>query len=793
MAAEDPGALNAEVARHRRLCDAFEALQPLDAEARESALAAQDADLVEELRAMLQASAGQGLAPPSAQPALVDAAGIGSERGYRVLREIGRGGMGRVLLAERADGRFGRQVAIKVLDRSAADADWRRRFAAEREILARLRHPNIARLLDAGEAADGTPYLVMEWIDGVPLDAWLRTTQPSLAQRIALFEAIARAVAHAHQALVAHRDLKPANVLVDAQDAPHLLDFGIARLLGDEAAATETGLHALTPRYAAPEQVEGGPASAAVDIYQLGLLLFQLLSESPPFAELQGAALLNAILQRELPAPSTLARQPLAKALRGDLDAIVAQALRRDPAQRYRSAEALLDDLQRWREGRPVLARRGGQLYRLRKFLRRQRLLLGAAALVVLLTAGFILRLQQELARSEREQATAKQVTELMIAVLSEADPRQAQGRELTLREALEQGIERVRAEQGMPDAVRGRLLHALGVVFSQLSDFVRAEALLLEALPLRERAGEGLDGANTAYSIAVLRQRQGRIDEAKQMLAHTITLLKASAPDDRRFLAEMHNGSAILARMSGDDAAAAVHFEQALALLRAEGGDALEDLGPTLRNHAEFLDDRGEHARALAQLVEAQANVDAWTPGDDPEQSRLLRVLGRNALFRGDAAAAQRYLAESWAMAQRLFPGDHDEKVRVADLAAQERWAAGEIESAHALLRTAVDQGLRLYPDGHLRLYGAELRLAALALLRGERESARSLLRDAQRSRSDNPVASADRASEALLTAVVECREPVDTALAALLADQRGLPWLRPGWSAVAALCPAP
>jgi predicted Ser/Thr protein kinase len=758
--------MNDPVARHRRLCELFERLQPLDADARTAALAElddEDPSLIDELTAMLAASGSAALRIPTAEAA-ADVAALAADRGYRVLREIGRGGMGRVLLAERADGRFDRQVAIKVLDRSPHDADWRRRFDAERAILARLQHPRIARLLDAGEAADGTPYLVMEYIEGVPLDAWVAQHAPDLDRRIALFEQIAQAVAHAHGALVAHRDLKPGNVLVDANGDPHLLDFGIARLL--EQSATVTEERALTPRYAAPEQIAGEPATSAVDIYQLGLLFGELLSGEPPYADLTGAALLQAICTR-------------------------------DPQHRYRSVDALLDDIARWREGQPVFARRGGRLYRGRKFVRRHWLALAAAASIVVLTAGFVWRLQHALARSELEQATAQQVTELMIDVLGNVDPRRARGRELTLREALEQGAERIRAEPELPDAVRGRLLHALGGVFLGLSDFERAGALLEEALPYRERAGTGLDAVNTAYSLAVLRQREGRLEDSEKMVRRAVELLHQAAPDDDQFAAELHNGLAIVSRMQGRDDVAAHEFTVAVGLLRKHGSEFAEDLVPLLRNYASCLDERDDHAEAQRLLAEAVEYAARSYPADDPEQGHLLRVRGINAWYRGDLAAAGELLAQAWALTEKLYPDVHDERVRVGDLLAQYRWATGDVSEARALLEAALRDADRLYPNGHSRLYGVAVRLAGLRLLAGDPAAARALIAAAQRSSNADGVSLSDQRAMALVRAVLACveqqpeaKEAAATTAAALQNEPRLWPWLRTPWTTVASLC---
>lgn len=800
MAVEESGDLERARERHRRLCDAFERLHALETRERADALARlqqESPDLVADVSAMLAASEGSALRPRAASPPAAATDTPGLERGYRVLRELGRGGMGRVLLAERADGRFARQVAIKILDRSSDDADWRRRFEAERDILGRLIHPNIARLLDAGESADGTPYLVMEYVDGIALDTWLGQRSPSLEERLNVFRCIAQAIAYAHQCLVAHRDLKPANILVDSSGTPHLLDFGIARLL-DQHCTTVTEARALTPRYAAPEQVAGAPATAAVDVYQLGVLLCELLAGETPFTSLSGTALLAAIGRDERERPSKIAQRqqpplPWNRRLRGDLDAVVDKAMRQDPLQRYRSVDALLEDLTRWRRGLPVLARRGGRLYRLRKFARRHWLALAAALVVVVLSGAFVWRLQSELARSEREEATARQVTELMIDVLGNVDPRRAKGHELTLREALDQGVQRIRAQGDLPDAVRGRLLHALGIVYLEISHFDTAAEMLEEALPYRERAGTTLDAVNTAYALAVLRQRQGQLDEADHWVRHSLQLLLKGRPDDHQFLAELHNGLAIVSRMRGYEDIAAEEFESAVSLLQGHGDTYSEDLAPLLRNYAEFLDDRREHARAFRLLEESERYAALSYPGDDPERARLLRAQGRNALFTESATAAA-LLDQSWQMTQRLFPSPHDERVRVADLLSQERWVHGDAAAAEALLDEAMTQGERLFPQGHSRLFAVATRLGALRLLRGDVAAAQAAVAVALRSRSAEGNSTGDIKALALLQAALTCRVTATATGVAndeVFTDAQFPPWLKTSWRAVRALCP--
>ena len=292
---------------------------------------------------------------------------------FSVVRLIGRGGMSRVYLAERADGEFEQQVALKVL-RPGLDSDSdRERLRAERHILATLNHPNIGRLFDDGVTDDGLPYLVLEYVHGEPIDKYCAAKQVSIAERLRLFLDIAEAVQYAHRNLVVHRDLKPSNVLVTGEGRVKLLDFGLAKLLGGElppgdVVSTQPRTRWMTPAYAAPEQVLAQPVTTATDVYQLGVVLYELLTGRLPFAHRARTLreMEDAILHSEPAAPSLAV-----KALHGDLEAIVLMALRKKPDERYDSVAVFADDVRRHLSGQPVLARRHSLLYRARRFLRR--------------------------------------------------------------------------------------------------------------------------------------------------------------------------------------------------------------------------------------------------------------------------------------------------------------------------------------------------------------------------------------------------------------------------------------
>jgi len=381
---------------------------------------------------------------------------------YRLLERIGRGGMGTVYLAERADGEFEHRVAVKLLRRGLDTDDVVRRFRAERQILASLDHANIARLLDGGSTGDGRPFVVMEHADGTPITEYCDNRRLSIPERLALFEVVLRAVRHAHSHLVIHRDLKPSNILVTERGDVKLLDFGIAKLLDDsEGGASEltrTGVHLMTPGYASPEQLTGAPVTIASDVFQLGLLLYELLTGVRPFGDSETAPqeferrTLDTPVERpsrriarlergksaasESPDPAELAERRgtvpgrLRRLLSGDLDDITEMALRKEADQRYASIGQFLDDLARYRNGDPVVASAGALRYRTSKFVGRNRWGVAAAAVLLLVVAGYVVtlnvqsrRIAAERDRAEAEARRAEQVTAFMTSVFSGANP----------------------------------------------------------------------------------------------------------------------------------------------------------------------------------------------------------------------------------------------------------------------------------------------------------------------------------------------------------------------------------
>ncbi|UXI70258.1 serine/threonine-protein kinase [Tahibacter amnicola] len=491
---------------------------------------------------------------------------------YRVLREIGHGGMGVVFLAERDDGSFMQKVAIKLVRGSLIDAGLEARFRREREILARLSHPHIARLVDGGVGSDGLPWFAMEYIDGARVTEWCDTHRSSIRQRVELFLSIVDAVDYAHRNLVVHRDLKPSNILVTEDGTVKLLDFGIAKLLDESEAPALTGSHTrlMTPDYAAPEQILGEPVSTATDVYSLGVLLFELLSGRLPYASSGGPRVAAAIVDTEperlrqaisrrtpnsgdldtLAARRGVAPAQLKRALDGDLERIVAQALAKSSTERHPTAQALAADLRAWLHGRPILSRPTPWPQRVRKFIARHRweVATGTLVAIVAIVGAFTTLWQAQEARRQallaREQTVVAQAQarraaaslKVLSDLIAHADPFNRGGAsDVTLRTALDRGVERMERESADDVDIRVPLLAEIGSVYGHLGDPGKGITLLEKALAAAARSPGAIDAEKQVelkLRLAELQQGAGKLDLARATLAE-ITGPLAQFPAD--------------------------------------------------------------------------------------------------------------------------------------------------------------------------------------------------------------------------------------------------------------------
>jgi tetratricopeptide (TPR) repeat protein len=546
---------------------------------------------------------------------------------YRLVRELGRGGMGVVWLAERSDGLVKRPVALKLPHQVWQRAGLAERMAREREILATLAHPNIARLYDAGLTAGHRPFLAIEYVEGHPIDAYCRDRRLDTGARVRLFVQVANAVAYAHAKLVVHRDLKPANILVDADGQVRLLDFGIAKLL-DQQQARETALTELSGRpltldYASPEQIRGEPLTIGSDVYSLGVVLYELLSGARPYRLKRDSrgALEDAILEADPPLPSAVAEPGTRRSLRGDLDTIVLKALRKRPEERYATVHALLDDLERYLEGRPVLARSDGLWYRVRKFAARNAIAVGAAGAVLgaVVVGASVAAWQARVAVAEKRRA--EQVKELIASVFREADPTQVRGRILSAADLLRQAERRVHDRPDVSPATQLELLAIVGESLFGLQENADAARVVEQALRLQEssRTGDDLLQARLRLILSQAYEYLGRNEEAKRELSRSFAALKTSAdPSGRLFLQATLQQSAlaiVLSEYADAERAARAAIDIASSMLgpsSSELATALQQLShvytltqrreqavePARRSYTMFLD---LHARDLA------------------------------------------------------------------------------------------------------------------------------------------------------------------------------------------------
>ena len=452
---------------------------------------------------------------------------------WRLLKPLGEGGMGIVYLAERADGSYHQKAALKLLRPVYTHKELRassfHRFQRERQILANLDHPNIARLFDGGHTEDGHPWLAMEYIDGMPITDWCRQNNCSLNQRLDLFKKICDAIRYAHKNLIVHRDLKPENILVTMDGQIKILDFGIAKLLDEELLPnqqniTQTGTRAMSLYYAAPEQILGEVITTATDVYALGLLLYELIAGTHPF-NLDGLNVrrIEQVIRTEEPVKpsvsqkkdSTLPRGNLSAGKWSDLDAIILKALRKEPDRRYENAGDMLDDIRRYENDVPLVARRDTVHYRLGKFTRRHSRSLSVAIAVIMivigLTAYYTWQLTYERDIARREAARAEQVSAFLADMFIASDPSEARGENITARDLLDRGAEHIGELADQPE-VQTAMMQLIGRIYWSIGSYEEAVPILERAIELREE-NPGISPnklALTHYTLGVVLHELG-------------------------------------------------------------------------------------------------------------------------------------------------------------------------------------------------------------------------------------------------------------------------------------------
>ncbi|MDH3222328.1 MAG: serine/threonine-protein kinase, partial [Gemmatimonadota bacterium] len=602
-----------------------------------------DVELQEAVKGLLAADRGAGsfleasaeaLAPEDFREALEGSGAepspgwIGKTVGsFHIVRQLGRGGMAGVYLARRTDGEFDQRVAIKFIRRGLDTEDFIRRFLAERQILSSLDHPNIARLIDGGRTEGGLPYLALEFVDGLPITEYCRRGPCTIEQRLDLFLQVAQAVQYAHANLVVHRDIKPSNILVTAEGRVKLLDFGIAKLLDPDAGPTaepltRTGLRPLTPEYASPEQIRGEAITTASDVYQLGGLLYRLLTGERPHRDSAGASLEAAITTTRPKPPSEVVRHlgpgtsggeggrsaaRLQRRLRGDLDTIVLKALRKDPARRYGTAQQMAEDVQRHLKGLPIAARRESRVYRAGKFLRRNAWVGPVSLIGAGLIAAYVATLIQHGNELEAERNVARDVQQAFVSFFTAPDSGDVglgEGRrDLTILEAIRDGTDRVRQDLADRPAARAELFTAMATVLQDLDEPEEAYGLAAEALDI-ERGLYGEASEQVHETLLLVGQLSSDPDSGRAVLERRLELSHALYGPEAPAVATSLHALAALDLREGKLEDAVLRLETAIDILRADAATHPRRLAEALSELADNLEplDRAEEAVAAAR-----------------------------------------------------------------------------------------------------------------------------------------------------------------------------------------------
>ena len=691
---------------------------------------------------------------------------------YRLVSHIGEGGTGSVWLAERSDGRFKGRAAVKLLNIALVGRAGEERFIREGTILARLRHPRIAHLIDAGVSATGQPYLVLEHVDGQTIDRYCDERTLGIEARVRLFLDVLEAVSHAHANLIVHRDIKPANVLVSSGGAVKLLDFGIAKLIEHDPTSSTTtavsstiardGGTALTPQFAAPEQLSGEPVTTATDVYALGVLLYVLLTgEHPAGRALESqVSLLRAIIEAEAPRPSDIAAtdgqhagvrgttpRGLRRALRGDLDAIVATALKKKPSERYVSVDAFAADLQRFLRHEPVAARPATPGYRVRKFVRRHYGGVAMSAAVVLLVSGMTTvhtrRLSAERDQAERERLKAVKVSELLMGLLTSADPytiRQGAG-EPTVRALLDAGAAQVQKDLAREPGLQAEMLTAMGRTYRRLGQFARAQQLLEEALAAGQKAF-GEEHPQVAQTLDYL----GAVLADKGDYAGAGRTLERALAIRRRLLGE-HGDVAVtlveLGRVYQDQGlnqrAEPLHRE-ALDIRRRVLGPDHRETAVSLSDLASVLRLNGDTAGAEA-LLKQSLELNIRTRGaDHPNTAAALHDLALIAASRGDAFGAEAGLRQALAMQRKALGDNHPVVASTLNSLARTLRDQRRYDEAAEALQDALRITRGAFGDDHQLVAIYTINLASIQRARNQPALAERLLHEGLRIRSRAP-----------------------------------------------------
>ncbi|MGA2537557.1 MAG: tetratricopeptide repeat protein [Terracidiphilus sp.] len=661
---------------------------------------------------------------------------------YRILKLIGRGGMGSVWLAERCDGRFERKVAIKFISLSVLDAAGAERFKREGAILGKLSHPQIAELIDAGVTSTGEPFLVLEYVEGHPIDEYCDDNKLSVDARIRLFLDVLSAVAHAHSNLIVHRDIKPSNVFIRNDAQVKLLDFGIAKVLAEDAAQAKLTAEAsrvLTPQYAAPEQLTGNAITTATDVYLLGVLLFELLTgKHPTGTSLQSPAdLVKSITETEARLASQAVTsandtdssekrratpEKLHRVLRGDLDTIIAKTLKKKPEERYASVTALADDLHRFLKHEPIAARPDTLPYRMRKYVRRHLVGVAVAAALVALLAGFAVTQAVELRRITRERDRANRIADFMTGVFKVSDPNERVGDTVTARAVLDKAATDIDSSLSNDPDLKAQMMRVMGRAYLNLGIFSRAQGLFDRSIQI----GGSFDAQSDRGTLQAMHDlawalvQQGRLAEAEKLARKVLDLQRrVMGPDHPDTLGTMGELAFILCQEGNCAEAVKINREVLEKQKRLLGPDAYGTL-TTMDNLAGMLHDSGQMEEAM---VVQRESLDRHLRVLGPENIGTINAMLNFAELQRDTGqddAAIKTLNDLMGVERRVLDPDQGEIAATKYDLASVLVRKGKTVEALALLDEVIDHlppriALGLEADPLFAPLQGDPRLAAL------------------------------------------------------------------------------
>jgi serine/threonine-protein kinase len=658
---------------------------------------------------------------------------------YRITGLIGQGGMAEVYKAVRDDDEYQKNVAIKLIRRDKVSF-LISRFWHERQILANLEHSNIARFLEGGTTQEGIPYLVMEYIEGLPITTYCEKHALTIRARLELFRSVCNAVQYAHRNLVIHRDLKPSNISVTSEGVPKLLDFGIAKLLNPEMveefpSATVTSLRMMTPEYASPEQVRGDQVTTGTDVYSLGAVLYELLTDEQPY-KLNKRSLneIERIICEEDPEPpsSAIVRN---REFNRELDNIVLMAMQKDPQQRYSTVSQFAEDISRYLDGLPIIARTPTVRYRALKFARRHRTAVAIAIFVVLLLAGFATIMTIQASRIARERDRANQVTEFLVKLFEVSNPSESKGNTVTARELLDGSVQKIQNDLRDQPEVQASLLDTAGRVYGNLGLYKTAIPILEKALEIRKQTSgeENLEVASAMNNLAEALFNAGKYDDAEPLARKGLAMRRKFLGNDHSDVANSLSNLGGGLHVTGKYDEAESVFREALAIRQKNFGEEHEQVAISLTQLALVLSVLEKNDEAEALNRRALAIRRKLYGNDHPEVASSLNNLGRRLIDKGEFDEAEVMLREAVELDRKILGKDHPDLAISMSSLAYALKGKKDYVAAEKLFRDALALRLKALGDEHPAVGGNMAALAALLVDKGDYDAAEPLIHESQ------------------------------------------------------------